>query len=253
MTPQPPLKIPHWVPHPIAQLAHEEYARAIASPPEAFSAYATALCRVATDKRMREVWKEIYKKEGGNTNSSLYVHAARSDQIRACRQFKAVKHIEGAQNQAAVIIFLVSTTFQLWDRRRPIGPRVRTKSEIRERAKSFRNLAKGHEKDAKEYDRLGARQLAETLRTLAKKTSELAENSKLDPNSAWEVDRRSSRIGNDWERGFIIELTQECKAIFGKQLIGTVAALANVVLGRDDITKGSVQGVTTRRKTRPLT
>ena len=59
------LQLPKWVPPHIGTLAQTLYAEAVARPPDFFGKHAIALCRVATDQRMREVWTEIYRQRGG--------------------------------------------------------------------------------------------------------------------------------------------------------------------------------------------
>jgi hypothetical protein len=50
------------------------------------------------------------------------------------------------------------------------------------------------------------------------------------------VDRQSMRLGDDWQRGFIITMLGLHKSIFGRQMPGLVAILANVAFDRSDLT-----------------
>ena len=57
------------------------------------------------------------------------------------------------------------------------------------------------------------------------------------------VDRASNRFGDEWERGFIIHTAHIFEDLFGQKMQGLVAVLANVALGRTDITKSQINGM----------
>ena len=51
------------------------------------------------------------------------------------------------------------------------------------------------------------------------------------------VARQSDRLGDEWQRGFIIDMADCCKALFGKKMLGVVATMANVAFVRTDLTE----------------
>jgi hypothetical protein len=245
-----PLEIHDWVPRAVAAVAQTLYLEAIVRPTDAFGAYTNALRCVATDERMREVWKEINRRGGGLAQAGQYAHPARPKNVRDCLHFRTVEHLsqqpderDRVQEQAAAILFLVVTGFFIRDRRFGIGPRTRTQVEANLAAKALDELAASNENDARRYDDLGYQQKAHILRELAADSRSQANLRRPDPRDPWIVERKSSRFGDNWDRGLIIEITQTCRFLFGTQLLGTAATLSNVALGRDDITKGTVQGV----------
>ncbi len=248
------LEIPSWVPAAIATLGQTGYAEAIARPlhlmAESFEEHAKALKRVASDDRMERVWSELYGRRQGVGKERKYAHPANPKMVHACPYFSAVKHISNepeeqdrVQEQAAAVMFLVVTGHFTWDRRYGFGPRTRTEAEINREIATIMELADRHEQDACTYDQLGSGRAARTLRTLAADNRKLADLLRPDPQNPWTVKRKSSRWASDWDRGLIIQITQYCTMLFGKELSGTVATLANVALDRNDITKATVQGV----------
>jgi hypothetical protein len=197
---------------------------------------------------MREVWKEIGRRCGGAGRRGPYVHPAR--QVRTHPRFQVVVNIskqpdarDRAQEQASALLFLDVAGILLHDRRINWGPRTWTQAEVKQEISELNELAKQHEYQAEAYDRLGFWRDARALRELAANCRKEAELRRPHPHDPWIVERRSNRCGNDWDRGAIIEIECACLRLFGKPLFGTVATLSNVVLGRDDITKGVVQGV----------
>jgi hypothetical protein len=238
------LDIPDWVPAPIADLTRTHYPSVVLGPPHCFGAYAEGLRRVATDERMRKVWKELGRRQPDGS----YVHPAR--QVRTHPRFQAVENIlqqpderDRAQEQATALLFLDATGILLHDRRFKFGPRTRTQAEVRQEVKILEKLAKQHEDQAEKYQSLGFWQEAHAQRGSAANCRKEAELRRPHPHDPWIVERRSNRCGNDWDRGAIIEIECACRRLFRKPLRGTVATLSNVVLDRGDITEGGVQGV----------
>jgi hypothetical protein len=243
-----------WVPQPVISLAWTLYADAVARPlgllPEPFSAHTNAIRRAATDERMEKVLKLLYKRQGGIGRAGRFVHAARPEMVRTSPYFRGVEHIsqqpdecDRVQDQAAAILFLVVTGNPVWDRRSDAGPRTQTFAVANQEAEILQELAAGHERDAIKYEQLGNCQAARTLRALAAHNRVDAKKRQPDPCNPWTVKRNSNRLGDDWNRGRIIDITQNCIILFGKKLLGTVTTLSNVALDRQDITKGMVQGV----------
>jgi hypothetical protein len=248
------LDIPDWVPAHIADLTRTLYPSAVLGPPECFGAHAEGILRVATDERMREVWKELRRRQLDGS----YVHPAR--QVRTHPRFQAVENIshqpddrDRAQEQATALLFLDATGILLHDRRYDWGPKTWTQAEVRQKVRILEELAKQHEDQAKEYDRLGQHRYARILRELAADDREQAAGNRKQAElrrpdtddhwtDPWMVERRSNRW-NDWDRGTIIEIACACRRLFDKPLLGTVTTLSNVVLDRGDITEGGVQGV----------
>lgn len=244
------LDVPSWVPPPIATLAQSLYAESMLRPAEFFGQHVESVRRVTTDNRMRRVWLELYKRRGGAKHAGDFVHATDQTRIRSFRYFRCVEHIsselnerERTQNQAAVILFLVATGNALWDRNFDVGPRTRTKRELEDVIATFRQLADSHENDAGKYERLGDWRASRTLRNLAVEARQQADVRSPVPQNVWTVERKSNRVGDDWDRGLIIDLVRSCLILFGEKLHGTVAIVSNVVLGRQDITASTVQGI----------
>jgi hypothetical protein len=74
------------------------------------------------------------------------------------------------------------------------------------------------------------------------------------PDDPMLVIRRSSRLGDPWVQGFIIDTAAHFEALFGKKMLGLVATMANVAFERTDLTEDRVKGVfrrTTGVKRRP--
>ena len=128
------LDIPDWVPAHIADLTRTLYPSAVLGPPECFGAHAEGILRVATDERMREVWKELRRRQLDGS----YVHPAR--QVRTHPRFQAVENIshqpddrDRAQEQATALLFLDARGILLHDRRYDWGPKTWTQAEVRQK------------------------------------------------------------------------------------------------------------------------
>ena len=130
----PSLEICDWVPRPVASLAQILYAEAILRP-VTLGPYADAVRRLATDLRMRKVWREIARRKGGATRAGGgYVHPAKRRMVRGDPCFSSVEHLsekvhdrDRLQEQAAALLFIEVARFFVWDQRSRIGPVVRTK------------------------------------------------------------------------------------------------------------------------------
>ena len=260
------LEVPAWVPGLVTALAQTLYPEAVTRPTvlaggregppidTEFGKHAEALRRVTTDARMRAVWRELFKRQGGaERGDGPFVHLARLEMVRSCPQYQGLAESfpklsdeYDPQDQAAAVLFLVATGHSLWDRRFEFGPRTRTRASFNAEVEALFNLAARHDDDAAAYDRLGMYYEAQSLRGLATAARSQAELRRPKSNDPWVVERTSGRVGDDWDRGLIIEIAQTCESLFGERLLATVAAVANVVLDRADITKGKVQGVLKR-------
>lgn len=249
------LKIQDWVPEPIRLLAPKLYADALARPqvdvdppddlrillarnlPRAeiderlralararpqidpntahrrsiFAAHAKAIQRVVEDPRMQSVWDEIRKRQGGKKRNGPYVHSVKPEAIHSFPQFSAIKNILPQSDD---------------------GDRVQHQAA----AILFLEIT-GH---ALWDRRIGIGPLTRTG----------ASAIKPHPQSPWTVSRTSHRVGDEWDRGLIILVAETCEILFGNSLLATVATIANVLLGRSDISKGKVQGVIKRNKKR---
>jgi hypothetical protein len=198
---------------------------------------------------MHEVWTEIRRKSGGAGRAGPYVHPAQPEMIRL--HFGYLEHMsqqpderDRLQEQACAVLFLVVMSHFIWgDLRSNIGPRTQTQAEANQETVALHELAASHEDDANKHDRLGNWEAGQTLRKLAADSRSQADRRRPDRRNPLIVKRKSSRCGDDWDRGLIIQITQTCRALFGKSLLGTVATLSNVALDREDITRGAVQGV----------
>lgn len=264
-----PLEVPPWVPLPVASLARTLYAEAVMMPqgraslrPEwrdpslarwadagGFRHYAEALRRFATDPRMAEVWRELYRRQGGKARRGAFVHAASEERMRGpygCGTEDISRDKPGRerlQDRAAAVLFNRVTGFFGWDPEVDVGPRTRTLAEIEQEIARRDGLAASLEASAEGFEQAGDRPKAGVLRRLAASTRKETELFRPYANDPFLVQRKSDRIGDAWVRGFIIEATATCLLLFGKKMPGVVAILANIAFGRTDITQGQVQGV----------
>ena len=135
--------------------------------------------------------------------------------IRLCPHFQAVKDIspqadeyDRVQDQAAAVLFLVVTGNSLWDRRYDVGPRVRTLTEVNREVLMLNELAASHESNASKHEQLGDWHATRELRAIAAECR--AQSGRRRPNlrNPWIVERKSSRWGDDWDRGLVPRVFQ---------------------------------------------
>ena len=270
------LEIRDWVRGPIASLAQTLYSQAMLQH-QVLGRYGAAVRRLATDPRMQTVWREIFLRKGGAARTgSAYVYPARKEVVRGDPCFSSVEHLskevldqDRLQEQAAALLFIETARFFVWDQRERFGPVVRTKRELDEENDILRELAARYEADAARLERVGDWQAGLPYMWVAQEAETPKEGTVFLPASVllkalaagarkyirpttsddpWLVARKSNRVGNDWERGLIIWLEKTLDKLFGRRLLGTIARLANVALGRSDVTKGKVQGVLGRTR-----
>jgi hypothetical protein len=173
--------------------------------------------------------------------------------VRVSQYYRAVEHLspalpdrERVQDQAAAILFLTVTGHWTWDRRLDIGPKTRTRAEIdREMAKRD-ELAALLETCVEGYRQLGDWPTVITISEIAARSRKTTEALRFNPRNPWQVQRKSQRTGDEWMHGFIIQATLTCLQLFNEKMQGTVATLTNVGFGRQDVTRGAVQGVVKR-------
>jgi hypothetical protein len=242
--------IPDWVPPAVTALARKLYAVAIIRPPGLLGAHATAVARLATDPRMRKVWVELRRHSGGAHCNGDYVHPAREQVAVAWPGFEGIGELaqqancrEELQELAASLLFGEASGFFVWDRRLGFGPRTQTKAELQKENRQLRALAQRVLEDRDKLQAFGLWEHCAAFERAAKDLETQAHMRRPDPRNPYIVERRSNRVGDDWERGFIIKLAGTCRALFGSDMLGTVATLGNVAFARNDLTIGKLRGV----------
>jgi hypothetical protein len=211
-------------------------------------------------------------REGGAGGTGAYVHQAREEAVRNDPRFNDVEHLshrpkqsDRLQELAAALLYLDASSFGSWCVRAGAGPTVQTRSEIAEQNATLDRLARHWETEADQIRRIGDWPIVLPFRETAGNNEAIDGSRKVmlasavlrmlvssarqqirqpDPHDPLIVERKSNRAGDDRVRTFIIMMAEACDRLFGNHLLGTVAVVANVVLGRADITKGVVQGVT---------
>ena len=243
------IQSPTWLPQALSSVIDENFSQVSSLPNEIYNDLKRDYVRLATDARMKTVWQEIYRREGGIGSDSFSNPANKKHVTELARQLKInniLKEEEEfiqTQNLAAAILFLESFRLLMWDSKFDIGPHVKTLSEIKAKAKKISALAENLKNGADIFEEFGRHHQAKILRSFLE---EISLESKTEMNSdrdPWIVERRSTRVGDDGERGIIIGLGQVCSILFGKKMLGTVKTLANVLLNKDNITVNQVQGV----------
>jgi hypothetical protein len=243
---RPALVIPSWVPQAVTAIAQEIIAAALVRPASILREYTDATVRLATDPRMYQVWHEVYRRCRHPNRG--YVNATQERSIRASPSFPAIRDLaqsgnsrDRLQEQASALLFLEATGFFLWDQQRSFGPHAVTVAEITQQVRPVKELAERIRMDCEELKVMGmwrhVPEFEQTARSLDAWV--LARDH---PSNPYIVERKSSRIGSDWERGYLITMGGVCRALFGSDMLRTVRTLGNVALHRDDLTIGKVRG-----------
>ncbi len=234
----------------VAALARTLYAAAMVMPPDMFGAHAEVILRLATDPRMRDVWIELRRRSGGADSKGDYVHPAREQAVVHWPGYEGIRELaqqatirDKLQEQAAALLFSDAAGFFLWDRRFNFGPRTITKAEIAGEIREILDLAQQIRKDRERLQALGLWRYIPAFEQAATDLDAQAQMRRPDPRNPYIVERRSSRVGDDWRRGFIIKMAMACQGLFGDYMHGTVATLGNVAYARDDLTASKVRGV----------
>jgi hypothetical protein len=172
------------------------------------------LCRLASDERMKGVWRELYRKARG---SQLFLNPAK--QVFG-GTFPA---LHGPQNQdnAAREFFLNAFGHAAWP-----AP-LMTRDDHRSRRKPFVSTAARLRKDAQDLQSLGLGEHAPTLEAIAMACEERAGSVAVHHP----VITRSR--GDDRMRGYVLRMNFICRMLFEKDLPGTVATTAGVAFSEE--------------------
>jgi hypothetical protein len=224
-------------------LALDMYSELIRGP---FDRETAAITRFATDEKMENVWNELLRHKRDGTQ---YLHPANEVIVRGIRNFDIVRHLapelseHRLQEQAAALLF--HQAVQLFWRYARI---VRTTADIESEIKPFWTLAARLREDARTLCCLGlSRHFASLKQAAGDCEKQIARIQQPDPPDPFVVERRSKRAGgDDRTREFIIVISKICNALFGAQLYGTVATLANVAFEQTNYTKDYIRGVVRR-------
>jgi hypothetical protein len=238
------LTIPLWVPKPVGALAQEMHAN-IRGP--ATGPYRTAVCALATDRRMKEVWKELFRQQG---LEGAYMHRAIESEVRSALSYavvqKAVKGVPRAnqlQHSAAALLFIdAAQRIALVNDGISI---MRTVAQLNSEIARHRALAAKLKKNATELFAVGMFWGAEAVGLAAAKCEQQVKRAQSPRSGLFTVERRSRRIPED-VRNFLIEMAATLNAYFGKRMFATVARLANVAFARTDVTADTVRGALPR-------
>jgi hypothetical protein len=214
--PRPPqLRIPAWVPKQVAERARE---LARAEPPLASPAMLRAL---ATDKRMKWVWRELSKHCGDG-----YLHPARplkrsvadpqgfamellfSHTLTIMRDAPYKLSISGGRREAEEARDKYATT--AWN--------------LRSLAQTFVEVLPPHHPEYETWRRL----TSDDVRKLKDAAEVLEQLADLEHETALTLPERDR--GNAQVRGVTGELVKACRIFFGRSLYGVVARIASVVL-----------------------
>jgi hypothetical protein len=242
------LEIPDWVPPNVAAIARELHGRSHTGVPLS-KALADAVERLACDPRMCRVWQELSKRKRSGPERGRYVHPAKVKAIESYQVPAAtaddteILSQNKVQDQAFAILFGRLALYCSW-KKVHIGTRARTAKEVSREIGELRSAAERIGVEAKGLRTLELGYLSRALEEVAVECLAMADlQQKLNSEDVLVVDRNSSRVGDEWERGFIINTAHIFEDLFGQKMQGLVAVLANVALGKTDVTESRVNGM----------
>ena len=165
------------------------------------------LCRLASDERMKNVWRELFR------------------QTRGGKQFlNPAKGIQDPQNQnmAAREFFSRAFGHAAWP-----APLL-TYNDFKSKRKSHITIAARLREDAHKLSSLGSDELASELEAIAVTCEERA-------SAIWPVylPPVARSRGDQVLRGYILRMTFVCQRLFDKELHGTVATTAGVAFSKE--------------------
>lgn len=245
------LEVPDWVPHGVAGVArHIHAAIALSSDAERWTEPAGVLRRFATDRRMQEVWREFFKRQGGAARGGPFLHPARNPDgfgLSTWQGFELAQEMSVGipehnreQEQAVALLFLTCARFIATDRRKPSG-RVRSEAQVKAEVEALMAEAARARQQAVLLFQRGIDEHGRTLLQIAAGLDQEVRRHEPYPNDPFVVGRESNLVLDSWERAFVRESAGTCEALFGERMLGTVAAIANVALGRTDLMPHSIR------------
>ncbi|MGO9276940.1 MAG: hypothetical protein ACLP3Q_05310 [Streptosporangiaceae bacterium] len=170
------------------------------------------LCRLVSDARMKNVWRELYRKTRGGKQF-----------LNPARPVYGFPGLHNPQNQdmAAHEFFINAFGHAAWP-----AP-LMTRDDYKSRLKSFITMAARLREDAQNLRSLGLSEFAPNLEAIAVACEERRQ---LVPIHHPVVTR--SR-GDELVRGFVLRMNVICRLLFEKDLHGTVATTAGVAFSKE--------------------
>ena len=246
----PHLELPDWLPGPVADEARDLYQGILRKNPQGkpLSAERRAaslkeielLCRLASDSRMKSVWRELYRQKRGHLNQFLNP-ARKVDEIPFGPETK-LPFLHDTKNQDLACRGFLGNAFSLAVR----CSHLPKQNEINSRQKPFAKMAIRLRQDAQSLGSLDFYEFASDLEAMAIVCVKSANRPLPDT-----VVKRSR--GDQVLRTYIFRLSMHCRENFDKWLPGTVATTADVVFSKE-ITGGTVRNImraATKRRAAP--
>jgi hypothetical protein len=268
------LKVPDWVPAPVARLAHLMYEDATR---RADAESVELVRRLTCDPRMKRVCNELLRRKRANYRTTeAFLHPVRSGpqtfwtlEARARRRraevirstvadgeaqaktletwallsefagrtnyiFSGYEGPEIDREQQHALAFLFHEAFTLALQK----PQPMSRTDAQTARSLYLSMAERIAGDNTERQRLHGfpdERLSEAVCAYL----ELADEMAPAPGSPLLVDRKHKR--SEFIKGFVLEFASTTTEIFGEALFGTVATFANVALNRDDLTGEQVR------------
>jgi hypothetical protein len=239
---RPHLELPDWLPGPVADEARNMYDRIFQKNRQGeplsergASVLIELLCRLASDKRMKNVWRELYRKRRAPRNEFLNpvrkVDAADEIPFDPYTELPFL-HDEKNQDLACREFFRYAFSHAVKCSHLP------KQTEINSLLKPYAKMATRLRQDARSLASLGFRKFAFELEAMAvdcEKNINQADLGIIQP-----IVKRSR--GDQVLRAYIYRLSMRCRETFGKWLPGTVATTASVVFSKN-ITRHKVRDI----------
>lgn len=247
----PGLQIPDWLPGPVAAFAQKKTAEIDGNPGSAEAL--EILRRLACDPRMRNVWKELQKRKRKNYEPTEdFVHAARpvsewvekyyqtgnSPPTPVLRAYYATIYstlydqLVGSplthQNRAMIYFFDQAFALAL------TNTTVIPISNFKKRRRFYVKMAQQLRDDAEERTGFGTTALKEAARYY-----EVLVKTSAPPQRELFVQRKPKAHAR--LKGFVMELADITKAVFGNPLCGCLATTTNVTFGVSALTADGVR------------
>ena len=218
---------------------------------------AEAIRRLATDPRMKNVWKELFRREGRDDG---YKYHPIKQRVRANPHWESVSgtatQADGPTRlleEACLIIFSVAAGHFV------NGMRVRTIAEVTDELEACRLLAKRLDEAADECANLGfggcyPALLKEVGASVSGRAERLQSIGALDAGGGvslrnpWIVARESKNLElkDPSLRGFVVAMVNTCRGLFGNDMPGIVAQITRVAFNSRitvDAVIGTARGI----------
>ena len=233
----PRLELPDWLPRAVADEAKSIYdgilqnERQREDEPEPAKSHRSCrltsleqiklLRRLASDKRMKSVWQELYRKRRG---ANEFLNPAVQVEIEI--QFDPTKLpvLQDPKNQDLACRRFLRSAFSLAVE----GSRLPKKDEINSLLKPYAKLAARLRQDAQSLASLGLYEFASDLEAMAIVCER--NTNQPDIGTLYPIEKRSR--GDPVLRAYIFRLSMECRETFRKWLPGTVATTAGVAFSK---------------------